>query len=90
MVSILIFAVSGLLVVLSLGTAPDSREHIPSEEEKLASYGMSWGAQEDYQDQLALAAEIRAALQQYRARRSAGGDLVNIQESQEWAACLAA
>lgn len=90
MVGIIIVAVCGLAVALSLRKAPDSREHAPSEEERLASYGMRWPTQEDWEDQLLLARELRAALQAYRSARSAGRELTQLQESQGWTDRLAA
>jgi len=90
MASIFIFAVCGLMVAFSFGKAPDSREHAPSEEEKLASYGMSWGAPEDLADQLALAQELRAALKEYQAARSAGREPAHLPETRDWADRLAA
>jgi hypothetical protein len=86
MVSILIVALCALLLGLSLRRTPDSREHVPSEEERFAAYGLSWGTREDLEDQEALARELRASLTQIRAARQAS----DWQVSGDWGDRLAA
>ncbi|MEX2030401.1 MAG: hypothetical protein WD906_05465 [Anaerolineales bacterium] len=90
MESIVIFAVLGLLLAVSLGGMPDSRDHVPSQEEILASYSMTWGGKDDYEAQVALATELRAALKEYQAARSSGRDPGSIEESRSWADRLVA